>query len=126
MILIDCLRDQEVPTHFSKDQERVNLCKDLTTFGPFKGIRGASTLQDPGCARGLGAGIDLNYGNSSSSSKMNSESDGDGSNQDRLQSNEEDRFANDGRFEMRDETTRKVPLISEYYDQAVGEKFHHS
>jgi hypothetical protein len=81
MLLMDSLRDQEVPTHFSTEQERVNLCKDLVTFGPFKGIKGASTLQDPGCARGLGAGIDLNYGNSSSSSKMNSESDGEGSRQ---------------------------------------------
>ena len=74
-----------MPAHFSNDQERVNLSKDLDTFGPFKGIKGASTLQDPGCDRGFGAGIDLNYGNSSSSSKMNSESDDDGSNQDRQQ-----------------------------------------
>ena len=76
--MMDCLRDNEVPQYFSSEQERINLIKDLQTFGPFRGLKGFNQLSQTSC--GLGAGIDLTYaevGNSSSSSKVNSDVDED-------------------------------------------------
>ena len=33
--VLDCLRDNEMPTYFANPLERAYLMKDLNTFGPF-------------------------------------------------------------------------------------------